>query len=809
MKKIFFVFLILFVLTSQWACSGGKPPSSTENKLADVDVSGAETTKDSLKEALNRASVQAAVSSLDANTLSKDLALMAWEASSKNDMPRIQEIFDHTMKYYGEQAMLEQSSLSGFPERGTEEQYRVLNDAATIHFILAEAFMGAGRTQEAVNNFQEIIRQYPSAQSWDPSRGSFWSVAEKSKASIDVLTGKAQEELDQKSMEHVIRTVPVFQTPGTEGVVDYAKYGEFHKAGTAQYEYVIQDMKGLKDAVGEGIYPNERDVYTNPRLEQARAQGRLKGKHWDFNLSEDLEAAYFKWVSAQEAPGVRLFYIAHVFERAQMWERAIKAYYALVVHFPKTVAWTYWQTPWYPAQAAIAKIKYLIHIHPELGLDYRPMQIRVQNGYDNDMTNDVFIIDPGRIVELDKMSDEQKKILQARGEMIALKDIKRKIGKGKVRLVQYSNGHWQMIVDGKPFLIKGVTYTATKVGQSPDKGTLTNWQFDDFNGNGKIDGPYDSWVDHNGNNAQDADEPVVGDFQLMKDMGVNVIRFYHVPTTPNKELLRDMYQKYGIRVIMGDFFGKYTIGSGASWSQGTDYENPEHRKNMMESVKHMVMEYKDEPYILMWILGNENNYGVASNADKKPAAFFRFANEAAQWIKSIDGDHPVAINNGDTLFLDIFAKNAPDIDIFTANAYRGNYGFGSLWDQVAEAADKPALITEYGAPAFAPHMTLEDAEQAQADYHRGNWMDIEENSAGHARGAGNALGGVAFEWMDEWWKNYEPFLHDRKSEAIGPFPGGYYFEEWFGLIGQGNGVQSPFLRHLRKAYFLYQDLWNR
>ena len=36
---------------------------------------------------------------------------------------------------------------------------------------------------------------------------------------------------------------------------------------------------------------------------------------------------------------------------------AIKAYHALVVHYPNATAWTYWQTPWYPAQAAVAKQK--------------------------------------------------------------------------------------------------------------------------------------------------------------------------------------------------------------------------------------------------------------------------------------------------------------------------------------------------------------------------------------------------------------------------------------------------------------------
>lgn len=269
-----------------------------------------------------------------------------------------------------------------------------------------------------------------------------------------------------------------------------------------------------------------------------------------------------------------------------------------------------------------------------------------------------------------------------------------------------------------------------------------------------------------------------------------------------------MHEEYGFRVIMGDYLGKYALGSGASWYPGTDYENPQHRQAMLESVKKMVMEFKDEPYILMWILGNENNYGVANNADSKPKAYFQFVNEVAGWIKSVDKNHPVALCNGDTLFLDLFAEHAPQVDVFAANVYRGDYGFGSFWEQVFDATGKPAFITEYGAPAYAKHLTIEEAEEAQAAYHRGNWLDIAENAAGYAEGVGNSLGGIVFEWLDEWWKNYEPFLHDRKSDAIGPFPGGYYYEEWFGISGQGNGKNSPFLRQLRKSYFTYQELWR-
>ena len=99
-----------------------------------------------------------------------------------------------------------------------------------------------------------------------------------------------------------------------------------------------------------------------------------------------------------------------------------------------------------------------------------------------------------------------------------------------------------LLVDEKPYMIQGITYAPTKVGESPDEGTMTNWMENDFNHNGKIDGPYDAFVDKNKNNMQDKDEPAVGDFKFMQEMGVNTIRLIISPLKVNKELLRDLYK---------------------------------------------------------------------------------------------------------------------------------------------------------------------------------------------------------------------------------------------------------------------------
>lgn len=746
-------------------------------------------------------------SDVESKPLLKDLVRNAWAASSKSQWDQLKTVFDQCVKFYEEEALKQHATLTGFPARDSIEKYTVMNDVGTCYFIEAEALREQARDQESVALFEETIKKFKWAQAFDPSRGGYWSIAEKSQATIDGIKGQNEHEQKVQETKPSIRAMPNLVKSGKDAVVDYTKYGKFLNVGTKDYHYQINDVKALAEAVGEGIYPNLTDVYKNPNYKKAVKEGRLEGSHWDFVRTDDLEAAIFKWATASEPWGVRLFYIGMIYEKAKMYEQALKAYHALIIHYPNATAWTYWQTPWYPAQAAVAKIKHIVREHPELGLKFKWGKITINNAFDNDTKNDEVITWPG-VIEAKTKVDQVNERMGWQKKKLELTSTKKVLGEGKVRLVQYTNGHWQLTVDGNPYVIKGITYAPTKVGQSPDKGTITNWMTDDFNKNELIDGPHEAWVDKNFNNIQDSDEPVVGDFQLMKEMGANTLRIYHQPMEPDKKLLRELFEKYGIRVIMGDFLGKYTLGSGASWSDGTDYENPEHQKNMMASVAKMVNDHKDEPYMLFWLLGNENNYGVASNADKKPEAYYKFLNEVALMIKKMDPDHPVAMCNGDTLFLDIYAKHAPDVDIYGGNVYRGDYGFGSFWDQIHDASDKPAFITEYGAPAYTPHMSVEEGEDAQAQYHRGNWLDIEENTAGYEQGAGNSIGGVAFEWLDEWWKNYEPFKHDKKSDVIGPFPGGYYYEEWFGLVGQGDGKSSPYLRQLRKVYFMYKQLWN-
>ncbi len=613
---------------------------------------------------------------------------------------------------------------------------------------------------------------------------------------------------------------PIYDA-GDDKWIDYAKYGEFHNLGTPKYKYVVKDFNGLKKASGEGIYPNNQSVYKSPDYEKMMKKKQLEGQHWNFVHGDNHQANFYKWAITKEDPGVKLYYTALALDSSGNYEHAIKAYYACLVFFPKSIGYTQWKTPWYIGPVCIDRINYLTEKHTEIGVKLEGAELRIENRWDNDPRNDVFHVNPGKLVPAKPKDFVRKNInLKKVG-------VKKVTGTGKVKLIQYNNNHFQLTVNDEPYVIRSICYSPSPIGLSPDNGSLNTdmgWSIADSNKNGLIDGPYEAWVDANRNEVQDDNEPVIGDFALMKEMGVNTIRLYHYPNF-NKTLLKDGYEKYGFMFMIGNLLGMYGADSGAEWFTGTDYTNAEQKQRMLASVRKMVEEYKNEPYVLLWILGNENNYGTvgtvgvfagtSNQAQKHPDAYYSFINECVKLIKEIDPhQRPVAICNGDTYLLDYCAKYAPDLDIYGANAYRGAHGFGPLWKDVMEMYEKPVLVTEFGCPAYAKGWDMGRIEEAQANYHKWNWIDLENNLAGLDKGAGNALGGVVFEWVDEWWKagpppEFDPAFHDLETQWIGPFLDGGAYEEWFGLCSQGDGKHSPFKRQLRKSYFTYLDLWKK
>ncbi len=617
-------------------------------------------------------------------------------------------------------------------------------------------------------------------------------------------------------------TMSELSYPGTEFPVNYETYGTFSGNGTGSYNYETSNPVCLAIAVGEGIYPNTESVLLDLRYQDYLQSGKLDGDIWNFVNSDDPWADFFKWATAAGVQdGEKLFYTALALENCGEIKHSIKAYYALIMHFPFTQAFNpYENIYWYPGIAAIDAISRLTRDYPEIGYELVNAKITVGNGYDSNPSDDVFTASSGEFIAYSL----EDRVVQSVDRLNASDFTVR--GSGRVQVVKRIDNSWQLRVDGKPFQIQGITYSPTQVGMVADDQTA--WQWLDTNDNGLIDAAEEAWVDTNHNNLQDADEPSVGDFQLLKDMGCNTIRIFHYagednktyqPEEYNKPLLRRLYNQYGIMVMMGDFFGGYTIGSGADWEGGTDYTNPEHRAAIKEVVRQMVLDHKDEPYVLMWLLGNENNMAAEynginatrTNAASEPQAYAEFLNEVAKMIHEIDPDHPVAVGNLNLGLVEYYAQYAPELDIIATNHYTDFNGVGvSYLREAREKIDRPLIISEYGADAYHQDQGVNELEQKR--HHYGSAKAIYYNSAAMP-GEGILLGGIVFEWLDEWWKaqsEYDsPFEHQTAPQFYwGIMPDHFAHEEWFGLCGQGNGMNSPFLRETRQAYDFYKTMWQ-
>ncbi len=364
--------------------------------------------------------------------------------------------------------------------------------------------------------------------------------------------------------------------------------------------------------------------------------------------------------------------------------------------------------------------------------------------------------------------------------------------------VQQGSDGMKLVVNDKDFMINGMNWDYFPIG--------TNYSYSLWN-------QPESTVKA----ALDAE------MSLLKNMGVNAIRMY---TGVPAKWIEYIYRNFGIYTMLNHSFGRYGVTVDGAWMANTEYSDPRVRELLLSETRQLVQDYKDTPGLLLFLLGNENNYGLFWGGaetedipveDRKSTiraeAMYKLFNEAALAMKAIDDSHPVAMCNGDLLFLEIIKKECKDVDIFGTNMYRG-ISFGDAFQRVRTELNKPILFTEFGADAYNAKENTEDQE-AQAYYMVGNWKEIYANAAGMG-GAGNSLGGFTFQFSDGWWKfgqtkNLD--IHDNNASwANGgrnrPFVEGQnnMNEEWFGIAAKGKtNLQGLYNLYPRAAYYALKE----
>jgi len=311
---------------------------------------------------------------------------------------------------------------------------------------------------------------------------------------------------------------------------------------------------------------------------------------------------------------------------------------------------------------------------------------------------------------------------------------------------------------------------------------------------------------------------------LFKAMGINTIRVY---TGIPQKWITYIYEKHGIYTMLNHSFGRYGLTLEGNWVGNTDYADPRVHEMLLKEVTELASKYKNTPGLLLYLLGNENNYGlfwdgaetedipvVDRNSTQRARAMYKLFNEAVLAMKGIDNQYPIAICNGDLQFLDLIAEECKDIDIFGINIYRG-LSFDNAFERVKNEFGKPVLFTEFGADAYNDSTQAED-QKAQAKYLLQNWREIYENAAGLGK-AGNALGGFTFQSSDGWWKSGQTTNLDVHDNHASWSNGGYSHdykpgrnnmnEEWFGICAKGTtDANGHYPLYPRLAYYVLKEV---
>jgi hypothetical protein len=374
-----------------------------------------------------------------------------------------------------------------------------------------------------------------------------------------------------------------------------------------------------------------------------------------------------------------------------------------------------------------------------------------------------------------------------------------------VEVVKDANGGWRLLTDDEPLFIKGVVWSTNPPG--------TNFNFSLWK---ESDADIKTLIDR--------------DASLMRQLGVNAVRsFNDIPP----RWVEYLYERYGIYTIINDLFGRYGVTVNGRAYPATDYAVPEVRALVLADARATIEKYKDVRGVLMYLFGNENNYGLAWGAgstihdldyggsnvtERKARALYTAFEEAMKQAKEIDPNHPVGIVNGDVGYLNIITEVCVSMDVIGLNMYRGERAGADFYQRIKTQLDKPIVYAEIGADAWNAKLNRED-QYSQARYVSSQWQEIYENSYG--RGTANALGGCVFEWTDEWWKHNPDSqegleVHDTVADWSN---GGFVFdydpagrpnmnEEWLGITSQSGMYVGKFtIKQPRAAFYALQHIW--
>ncbi|MBA2939781.1 NPCBM/NEW2 domain-containing protein [Paenibacillus sp. CGMCC 1.16610] len=186
--------------------------------------------------------------------------------------------------------------------------------------------------------------------------------------------------------------------------------------------------------------------------------------------------------------------------------------------------------------------------------------------------------DPNLYTLVLSLKDSSGKLIETAGTRIGFREF-------ELKTMSDGSGKQQMILNGKPIMIKGVNRHDT----NPDTGKATNL------------------------------DQMIEDIELMKQYNMNAIRTSHYPSHP---FWYDLANKYGLYVL--DEVNLETHGV----RDTVPTSKPEWVENVKDRANSMVQRDKNHPSVIIWSLGNEAGSGSDFKAE-------------SDYIRSLDPTRPI------------------------------------------------------------------------------------------------------------------------------------------------------------------------
>jgi len=300
-------------------------------------------------------------------------------------------------------------------------------------------------------------------------------------------------------------------------------------------------------------------------------------------------------------------------------------------------------------------------------------------------------------------------------------------------------------------------------------------------------------ADHAGVAAAMSDDQVRQELRLIREMGANFVRLAHYQ---QDRLVLDLCDELGLMVWEEVPWCRAGIGSEAF------------QQNAKEMLTHMIDQHRNHPSIILWGLGNEDDWPDEYPSIDQPA-IRAFMTELRDLAHSLDNSRLTSLRRCD------FARDIPDVysPSIWAGWYRGNYREYEQTLLTERERVKRFIHIEWGADSQAGRHS-EDPEAALRKVPAGTGTD--ERGLDSMKTGGGARVSKDGDWSETYACNLFDW-HLKTQETLDWFTGSaqWVFKDFASPlrgdsdiphINQKGVVERDLTK--KESYFVFQSYWT-